>query len=130
MFCLPKTAWPPTCDDPAGVVRGMANLYFDFNKFDIRADQQANAGGDAKVLQKCGEVKVVISGHCDERGSNEYNMALGAKRAESVAEFLKMKGVSAKQLKTVSYGEERPADPGHDEAAWAKNRRAEFALQK
>jgi peptidoglycan-associated lipoprotein len=73
--------------------------------------------------------KIVIEGHCDERGTAEYNIALGERRAKSVKRYLINLGVDSSQLSTISYGEERPADPGHNEAAWAKNRRAEFVIQ-
>ena len=73
-------------------------------------------------------VTVTIEGHCDERGTNEYNLALGDRRAESAKRFLTDLGISATRLTTVSYGEERPVDPRHNEEAWAKNRRAHFVI--
>ena len=72
--------------------------------------------------------RVVVEGHCDERGSQEYNLALGQRRAEAIKGVLMAEGVASEQVETVSYGEERPAEPGHDEIAWAKNRRAELAF--
>ena len=72
---------------------------------------------------------MTIGGHCDERGTNEYNLALGERRAESAKNFLVSLGVNASRLKTISYGEEKPVDTGHDEAAWSKNRRAHFVTE-
>ena len=74
------------------------------------------------------DVTVTIQGHCDERGTNEYNLALGDRRADSTKTFLVDLGISASRLTTVSYGEERPVDPRHNEEAWAKNRRAHFVI--
>ena len=82
------------------------------------------------LLKKAPSLKVQIEGHCDERGSDEYNMALGEKRAKAAFSYLVTLGVPAARLSIISYGKEKPADPGHDEAAWAKNRRAEFAVIK
>jgi peptidoglycan-associated lipoprotein len=73
-------------------------------------------------------IKARIEGHCDERGTNEYNLALGDRRANSAKEFLLNLGIAENRLTTISHGEEKPIDPGHDEAAWAKNRRAQFAI--
>ncbi|HQH26128.1 MAG TPA: peptidoglycan-associated lipoprotein Pal [Oligoflexia bacterium] len=86
--------------------------------------ENASALNDAKYADK----KVVVEGHCDERGTNEYNMALGQRRANSAFEFLRSLGVSGERMSTVSFGEEKPADPGHNEAAWSKNRRAETVV--
>ena len=80
----------------------------------------------AAFLRDFRDRSVVIEGHCDERGTREYNLALGERRADAVRSFLTSSGVRASQIDTVSYGEERPANPGHDEAAWAENRRAEM----
>lgn len=106
-----------------------ATVYFDFDKFDIKA-------GDNAVLEKLGmclrqeaDVKIVVEGNCDERGSSEYNMALGNRRAEAVRKYLTSSGVSNDRIKTVSFGEEKPVDKGHDEAAWAKNRRSDIKPQ-
>ncbi len=79
-----------------------------------------------EVLRKYPQVKLVIEGHCDERGTAEYNLALGERRAQASAQYLVNLGVEAGRISTVSYGKERPRDPGHGESAWAKNRRDEF----
>ena len=78
----------------------------------------------AKILKRNSDRSLVIEGHCDERGTREYNLALGEQRANAVSSFLRSSGVSSRQLETVSYGEEQPSDPGHNESAWSKNRRA------
>jgi peptidoglycan-associated lipoprotein len=100
-------------------------VYFDFDSFVIKDEYRSVVEGQAKLLQANRQRLVQIEGHTDERGGREYNLALGQKRAEAVQRALVLLGVGDKQLEAVSYGEERPADPGHDEAAWAKNRRAE-----
>jgi len=96
---------------------------FDFDKYDIRPEWAAAVQENARRLISR-KLAVVIEGHCDEHGTNEYNLALGQRRAESMRQALLAAGVPTAQLKTLSYGEERPADPGHDPAAWARNRRA------
>ena len=78
----------------------------------------------AEVLKRNSDRRVIVEGHCDERGTREYNLALGERRADAIASFLSSAGISGRQTDTVSYGEERPADAGHDETAWRKNRRA------
>jgi peptidoglycan-associated lipoprotein len=107
----------------------LQTVYFDYDRFDIRADQQEALRENAKVIQAYPQVNIQIQGHCDERGSEEYNLALGDKRARAAKDFLVNLGISPDRLSTISFGEERPVDPGHDEAAWAKNRRDEFVAQ-
>ena len=101
-------------------------VYFDFDSFVVKDEYRGVVEGHAKALQANRQRQVQIEGHTDERGGREYNLALGQKRAEAVQRALVLLGVGDKQLEAVSYGEERPADAGHDEAAWAKNRRAEL----
>ena len=79
---------------------------------------------NAELLKKYPKVKIQIEGHCDERGTNEYNLALGERRANSTKNYLVSLGISPDRISTISYGEEKPLDPGHNEEAWAKNRRA------
>jgi peptidoglycan-associated lipoprotein len=100
-------------------------IYFDFDKSDIRADSRAVLDQHAAYLLAHPSVSVVLSGHADERGTREYNQALGERRGNSVKSYFQLKGVSASQMEVMSYGEERPAVMGHDRAAWAKNRRVE-----
>lgn len=101
-------------------------VYFDFDSFVIREEFRAALEGHAKALNGNKQKRMTIEGHTDERGGREYNLALGQKRAEAVQKSLVLLGVPESQLESVSYGEERPAQQGQDEAAWAKNRRAEL----
>jgi len=103
-------------------------IYFDFDRYNIRAGEKVNLDLNAKWLKLNNDVKLRVEGHADERGETEYNLALGDKRARSVTKYLTDMGVSGSRLSTVSYGEERPAVEGHDESAWSKNRRAEFMI--
>jgi peptidoglycan-associated lipoprotein len=111
-------------------VMGLATVHFDFDRYFIRETDKKILRNNARWLKEHSGVKVVIEGHADERGENEYNLALAEKRAMSVKNYLKSLGVNQGRLSTLSYGEERPADPGHNEAAWAKNRRADFRTGK
>ena len=101
-------------------------VYFDFDSFVIKDDYKSLIDGHAKALAGSQARRMVIEGHTDERGSREYNLALGQKRAEAVLRTLTLLGVADKQLEAVSFGEERPAAQGADESAWARNRRAEL----
>jgi peptidoglycan-associated lipoprotein len=104
------------------------DIYFDFDQYDIREDAKPILKELAAILLKDNKIKVVIEGHCDERGTNEYNLALGEKRANAVKEYLITLGVPSKRINTVSYGEEKPLCTEHTEDCWAKNRRASFVL--
>lgn len=99
-------------------------IYFDYDSFVIKDEFRPILEAYAKMLRANPNKGLIIEGHTDERGGTEYNLALGQKRAESVLKALVLLGVPADQLEAVSFGKERPVDPGHDEAAWAKNRRA------
>lgn len=99
-------------------------VYFDFDQAEIRPGARPTLEAQANWLQRYPDVRVRIEGNCDERGTREYNFALGARRADAVREFLSDHGVEPSRIATISYGKERPTDPGHDEAAWAKNRNA------
>jgi peptidoglycan-associated lipoprotein len=103
-------------------------VYFDFDKFEIRADAQPILDGQAAWLRRYDDVRVRIEGNCDERGTREYNLALGARRADAVRNYLIAHGVAAGRITTISYGKERPLDPGSDEQAWARNRNARTAI--
>lgn len=98
-------------------------LYFDYDSYTIRPEYRRVLSAHARKLDDSGTA-ITIQGHCDERGTREYNIALGERRANAVRSYLIAEGVAASQISIVSYGEERPEDYGHDEAAWAKNRRA------
>ena len=107
------------------------SIYFDFDKADLSgADRKALAKNADVMLKAKPGAKVRIEGNCDERGSAEYNLALGERRAKSALQYLITLGVPAERLTAVSYGKEHPAVTGHDEAAWAKNRRDDFIVQK
>jgi peptidoglycan-associated lipoprotein len=101
-------------------------VYFDFDSFVIKDDYKPVLDGYARALQGDRKKRLVVEGHTDERGGREYNLALGQKRAEAVVKTLTLLGATDSQLEAVSFGEERPAVQGSDEAAWAKNRRAEL----
>jgi peptidoglycan-associated lipoprotein len=102
----------------------LKDVYFDFDKYDIRPADAAILKENAALLKKYTNVKIQIEGHCDERGTSEYNLALGERRANSTKNYLMTLGVSPERISTISYGEEKPLDPGHSEEAWGKNRRA------
>jgi peptidoglycan-associated lipoprotein len=100
-------------------------VHFDFDKSDIRPEDTWTLDRKAAILSLNGGLSIRVSGHCDERGSDEYNLALGNRRANAVKTYLANKGISAGRVEIVSYGEERPVVTGHDEDSWAQNRRAE-----
>jgi peptidoglycan-associated lipoprotein len=127
----PATAAPTTTPPRPSEFRETENLkdvYFDFDKYDIRA-------GDAKILDanaawlKTNNDLVLIEGHCDERGTNEYNLALGERRAKATMNYLVGQGVQANRITIISYGKERPVCNEHNEACWAKNRRSHFLVK-
>lgn len=101
-------------------------IYFDFDKYNLKPEAVQKLDKSAEWLAQNPAVTVRIEGNCDERGTNEYNLALGERRANAAKKYLIKMGVAESRLSTISYGEERPLDPGHDEAAWAKNRRDDF----
>ena len=105
------------------------DVRFDFDKSEMREDGRQTCRVVADYLKKNPKAKLQIEGHCDERGTAEYNLALGERRATAVMTYLVSLGVSKAGLSTVSFGKEKPLDPGHDEEAWAKNRRAHFVLK-
>ena len=100
------------------------DIHFNFDKYDIRPGDTEILKENAALLTKYSTVKIQIEGHCDERGTIEYNLALGERRANSTKQYLISLGISSDRISTISYGKERPLDPGHNEEAWAKNRRA------
>jgi len=105
-------------------------IYFDFDKSNIREDQRARIEKNASFLKQNLAVKVRIEGNCDERGTNEYNMALGERRAINAKKYLVNLGVHGDRMHTISFGEEKPLLHGHDEYSWAQNRRDDFVLIK
>ena len=105
------------------------NIHFDFDKYNLLPLAQQILQRKAEWLRNNPNVSVIIEGHCDERGTNEYNLALGDRRAESAKTYLINLGIAGSRLTTISYGEELPVDSGHNEVAWAKNRRAHFEIE-
>jgi peptidoglycan-associated lipoprotein len=115
----------------SAVAAALETVYFDFDKSDLRQDARDVLYKNAEMLMKVQpDAKVKIEGNCDERGSAEYNLALGERRAKSAMQYLVTLGVKADRVSIISYGKEKPAVDGHDEAAWAKNRRADFVIVK
>lgn len=110
--------------------QNIKDIYFDYDKSDVRADQQADLQADAQFLSQHPNVNFTIEGHCDDRGSTEYNLALGDQRASSVKNALTTLGISASRIKTISYGKEKPFCTEDNEACWQQNRRAHFVYQK
>jgi peptidoglycan-associated lipoprotein len=107
----------------------LKDIRFDFDRYDVRPEDTAIIKENAAVLtMKLPKAKIQIEGHCDERGTVEYNLALGERRANSAKKYLISLGISADRISTISYGEEKPLDPGHTEEAWTKNRRAHFII--
>lgn len=107
-------------------VKGLNRIHFDLDRSDIKSEYKKTLEDNAAWLKANRDTKVTVEGHCDERGSEEYNIALGHRRAGSAKSYLTSLGIDGGRLKTVSYGEERPLETCHNESCWWKNRRAEF----
>jgi len=103
-------------------------VYFDFDKYNLRSDARTALDANYNLLKEFPDAIVQIEGHCDERGTVEYNLSLGEKRAKAAQDYLIGLGINANRLSIISYGKERPVDRGNNEAAWAKNRRCEFRI--
>ena len=103
-------------------------VLFDFDSYSLDAEDRATLDSQAQWLTRNPAVRVTIEGHADERGTREYNLALGDRRANAARDFLLTLGIDASRIRTVSYGEERPFDEGHDDSSWAQNRRAHLVL--
>jgi len=106
----------------------MNSIYYAFDRYDLTESSKATLRRNAEWLKENNSIDITIEGHADERGTNSYNMALGQSRAQAAAGYLRSLGIEADRITTVSFGEERPADPSHNEEAWTKNRRAEFKI--
>jgi len=111
-------------------LREMQDAYFDLDKADIRADARAALGKSADFLRRYPQMKVVVEGHCDERGSTEYNLALGDRRAAAVKQYMVSLGIGADRISTVSYGKEKPFCTESNESCWQQNRRGHFVMAK
>jgi peptidoglycan-associated lipoprotein len=110
--------------------QSVRDIYFDYDKFDIRADQQASLQGDIAFLKEHPAIHFTVEGHCDERGSTEYNLALGDNRAGTVKSALQQGGIGADRIRTISYGKERPFCTQSTEECWQQNRRGHFVYEK
>jgi len=123
----PTSETPPPKPDDGMLVHAVTDrVFFDYDSAELRSDAQATLGEIGAWLMAHPDATVRIEGHCDERGTREYNLALGERRAQAVANYLAAAGVDASRMQTISYGKERPAMVGSDETAWAQNRRAVF----
>jgi peptidoglycan-associated lipoprotein len=126
----PPQAEAPSLTDEALFAQSVKDVYFDYDKADIRGDQQSSVQADAQFLGQHSNMNITIEGHCDERGSTEYNLALGDQRASAVKNALTGQGVNASRIKTISYGKEKPFCTESNEACWQQNRRGHLVYQK
>jgi len=120
----------PTATEEELFSQNIKDIYFEYDKSDIRPDQQAAIQGDVDFLKQHPNIQFTVEGHCDERGSTEYNLALGDSRATSVKNALVQGGIPAQNIKTISYGKEKPFCTEHTEACWQENRRGHFVYNK
>ena len=128
--CRTKKVGPEDGNVPFAAEGGpLGDIHFAFDKYDITDAARSTLAANADWLKSNSDSKVQIEGHCDERGTNEYNMALGNKRARAAFDVLRSLGIEDSRMSTVSYGEELPLDPRHNEEAWARNRRNHFAVK-
>jgi peptidoglycan-associated lipoprotein len=114
--------------DQINLEKPLAMVFFDFDQYNIRDDARQVLEQDSVWLKKFKAAKVLIEGHADERGTEDYNLALGEKRAKSVFDYLVSMGIPPERMKVISYGKSQPLDPGHDESSWQRNRRAQFLV--
>ena len=138
--CAKKQMDDPTLDDDeqpmteserqAAMKISNGIIYFEYDRFDLTSESKNILTQKAAVMKEVPQLRVTIEGHCDERGTEEYNLALGERRSRAAYEFLVNLGVSPGQMESVSFGKLHPAVPGSGEAAWSKNRRAEFKAYK
>ena len=119
---------PPPPPPPRLEENELMTVYFDFDKYNLRADAKVGLDHNYDLLKEFPDVIIKLEGHCDERGTIEYNLSLGDKRAQATVDYLVGLGIDPGRLSVISYGKERPVDPGHGEDAWAKNRRCEFRI--
>ncbi len=114
----------------ADITRQLQPVFYDYNKSDVREDQINALQNNARVLKQNARVSVLVEGHCDERGTEEYNLALGERRARTAKDYLVGLGIADNRINTISYGESKPFSEGHSEDAWQQNRRAHFVAIK
>ncbi len=122
-----QSGYDQAAADAAALASLQRVFYFDFDRSELRPEVTAQLDRYVALL-KNGNQNLRLEGHADERGTTEYNLALGERRAKAIADYLSVNGISAGRIETVSYGEERPAAPGHDDESWALNRRVELVL--
>jgi peptidoglycan-associated lipoprotein len=129
---VPETASRGSAEKDGAILKGVQipDIYFDYNAYNLKPESQTILKEGAQAYLKQPTYRLVIEGHCDERGTAEYNLALGQKRADEAAKFLTDLGIAKERIKTISYGKERPLDRGHNETAYAKNRRDHFVLSE
>lgn len=127
-----ETAKPEPQQTPVAVeaLKSLEDIHFDFDQDVLRPEDRKILDAHADWLMKNPDAKVTVEGNCDERGTEEYNLALGQRRADAAKKYLMDLGIDANRISTISYGEYRPVDPGHNEEAWAKNRNDHFVLGK
>ena len=121
---------PPSMSEQEMFAQNVKDIFFDYDKYDIRPDQQGSLQSDAQFLSQHPNITFIIEGHCDERGSTEYNLALGTNRAETVKSGLVQAGVAANRIKTIIYGKEKPFCTDHNEQCWQQNRVGHFVYSK
>ncbi len=124
----PEPARPAGVDIPKKEPLILLTVNFDFDKSDLNVEARAILSDNARKLEQNPEAYIRLEGHCDERGTVEYNLALGERRARSARDYLVNYGINPGRITIISYGKERPIDPGHNETAWGQNRRAEFVI--
>ncbi len=132
---LPEQEEKPKQEKPTGELEPvqrivLEDIHFEFDKYELTDEAKKILTENARKLMENPHLKILIEGHCDERGTQEYNLALGEKRALAARDFLVRFGIAKSRISVISYGEERPLDPRHNEEAWAKNRRAHFVIIK
>jgi peptidoglycan-associated lipoprotein len=115
-------------DQAAELRKGLQTIYFNFDSATLSEQARNTLAKDADLLKNIGKAKIRVEGNCDERGSDDYNLALGEKRAKEAVQYLANLGIPTEQLTVISYGKEKPVATGHDEASWAKNRRDDFVV--
>jgi peptidoglycan-associated lipoprotein len=124
---------PPAPPEPPAPVEEtkleLVPAYFDFDSYSLRDDARSALDNNARMLRANSGARITIEGHCDERGTVEYNQALGEKRAQAARDYLIAAGIDASRIRVISYGKERPFDNGHDESSWQQNRRAHFSTR-
>ena len=120
---------PPAPEVVAEKPVALEDVYFDFDRYNVKDEYKATLTRNAELLMANAGTRILVEGHCDERGTNEYNMALGEKRAKAVVDFYTSYGIAASRITWISYGEEKPFATGHDEASWTENPRAHMIVQ-